>query len=300
MRKAFQYLMAACVFSLAASAQTLIPFTTLAAAMDARSQTMVVTSGTNFAAGYVVFVDKEAMPVLSVSGTTIRVARLKIGVAHPSGAVAFVASPQSFVSATPSGACTRTSEEVLPRINTATGEISDCLAGQWVTGVRTPLTRYRVYAPEPGGTAYTGLNTNGTAAGATTLYCSEVNLPYSKLLTGIAVLNGTTVGTDKQYVILYDAAGKLLANSAVAGVLTAGASGYQARAFTSQYFATGPAQYFACLQSDTGTDTVRMAITGINDNILTKGQINAVFGTIPALTVPTSFTTAVGPYVYLY
>jgi hypothetical protein len=43
-----------------------------------------------------------------------------------------------------------------------------------------------------------------------------------------------------------------------------------------------------------------MAVTGVNDNILTKGQTGATFGTLPALTVPTAFTTAVGPYVYLY
>jgi hypothetical protein len=44
-----------------------------------------------------------------------------------------------------------------------------------------------------------------------------------------------------------------------------------------------------------------MAVTGSSaDNTLTKGQTGATFGTIPALTVPTTFTTAVGPYVYLY
>ncbi|HXO85460.1 MAG TPA: hypothetical protein VN803_08035, partial [Gemmatimonadales bacterium] len=125
-------------------------------------------------------------------------------------------------------------------------------------------------------------------------------LPTTKLLTGIALLNGTTVGTDSQYVILYDSAGNLLANSAVAGTLTAGPSVYQERSFTSKYFAVGPAQYFACAQSNTGTDSLRMAITGINGNLLTKGQTGVVYGTIPALTVPTTFNSAVGPYVYVF
>jgi hypothetical protein len=43
-----------------------------------------------------------------------------------------------------------------------------------------------------------------------------VFLPGNKLLTGIALLNGTTVGTDNRYAILYDNAGNALANSALA------------------------------------------------------------------------------------
>ena len=43
-----------------------------------------------------------------------------------------------------------------------------------------------------------------------------------------------------------------------------------------------------------------MAHTAYQDNFLTKGQTGVTFGTVPTLTVPTSFTDAVGPYVYLY
>ena len=84
------------------------------------------------------------------------------------------------------------------------------------------------------------------------------------------------------------------------GVVTATASVYQAFAFTTPYFAVGPAQYFGCFQDSVGSDTVRMLVTGVQDNRLTKGQTSAVFGTVPALTPPTSFNTAVGPYLYVY
>src|SRR5207244_4421622 len=125
--------------------------------------------------------------------------------------------------------------------------------------------------------------------------------PYNKQLTGIALLNGTTAaGTDKHYVVLYDQGGTALANSAVAGASTSGASTYQTFAFTTKFYAVGPAQYFACFQTNGTTDTVRMVVTGTQDTLLTKGQTGATFGTVPALTVPTTFTTAVGPYVYLY
>jgi hypothetical protein len=43
-----------------------------------------------------------------------------------------------------------------------------------------------------------------------------------------------------------------------------------------------------------------MAVTGVNDNFLTAGQTGATFGTVPTLTVPTTFTTAVGAYIFLY
>ena len=159
--------------------------------------------------------------------------------------------------------------------------------------------------PDSGGTAYTSLNTNGTTLSATTLYCTEVNLPTNKLLTGIALLNGTTASTDNHYVVLYDSTGVALANSALAGAIAAGASTYQKYAFTQKFFAVGPAQYFACFQSNGTTDTVRMVVTGTQDTLLTKGQTGAAayassLFTIGALTVPTTFTTAVGPYVSLY
>jgi hypothetical protein len=133
------------------------------------------------------------------------------------------------------------------------------------------------------------------------MYCSEIDLPANKLVTGLGVLNGTTVGTDNHLVALYDATGNLIANSAVAGVVAASASTYQTIAFTTSYYLVGPAQYFGCLQTNGTTATVRMIVTGTQDTFLTKGVTSITFGTIPAtITVPTTFTTAVGPYLEWY
>lgn len=294
------------VFAL--SAQTVLLPTTLSSAVsDSSGKTIVVASATNFVQFNVAYVDHELMDIQAVNGTTITVRRGAGGTnasPHASGALVWVGTPNQFfarpVPEEKAGSCTRGNELVLPYINVNTGVISDCLGGYWVNGVNNILSPFHVVAPPTAGTIYTSLNTNGTTVSNTTLYCTEVNLAANKLLTGIALLNGTTVGADKQYVILYDSAGNKLANSALAGTTTANASTYQQRAFTSKYYAVGPAQYFACFQSDTGTDSVRMAITSVNDQILTKGQTGATFGTIPALTVPTTFTSAVGPYVYLY
>lgn len=293
-----------------AGAQTLVPMTTLGAAITSKSTTFInVASSTGMTAGVTfLYVDGEFMFVNAVlSNGNLQVQRGAAagtdGTLHNSGALVFNGPATAFQAFDPTGSCTRANVLYLPWINPKSGNFSDCLGGQWVTGDSWPLqvTAFRVLAPNSGGTAYTALNTNGTTLAATTMYCSEIDLPYNKYLTGIGVMNGTTVGTDNHLVALYDASGNLLANSAVAGVLAANASTYQNIAFTKTFFAVGPAQYFGCVQTNGTTATIRMLVTGTQDTYLTKGVTGQTFGTIPAtITVPTTFTTAVGPYLLLY
>lgn len=263
------------------------------------------------------YVDRELLQVIAVSGTSITVIRgvgSTASASHVSGALVFVVPISAQITwsgstygqapAVPEGSCTRSAELYLPRIQFESGMISDCNGGQWVNGdsIQTTRTHSKVlYAPNPGGTIYTSLNSTGTTLAATTMYCTEIQLPFSKLLTGLAVLNGTTVGTDNHLVALYDSGGNLLANSAVAGVLAATASNYQQISFTAPYFSVGPAQYFGCVQTNGTTATVRMLVTQVQDQYLTKGVTAQTFGTVPAtITVPTTFTTAVGPYLGLF
>lgn len=299
-----------------ASAQCVLTPTTLAASVTSGgTTTIVVTSATpnstttcpnaNFAAGNSLYVDRELMSIRAVSSTTITVIRGQGGtfaVPHTSGALVFVGQPSFFAAQYKQGRCTRTNEVVLPVIDVKGGGIYDCLASQWTgsMGGTTTSAPYRVVSPTVGATAYTGINTNGTAPGAaTTMYCTEIDLPAAKLLTGLAVLNGTTVGTDKHIMILYDAGGNALAYSATAGTTTSGASTYQQHAFTATYFAV-PGRYFGCMQTNGTTDTVRMALTGISDNQLAGSITGQTFGTVASITAPTSFTTAVGPFQYVY
>jgi hypothetical protein len=309
--------------------QTILSFTTLSSAAykGIRGNNLTVGSVSNIVAGSDLYIDQELMSVVSVpaTGTTIYVIRGYGGTAaqyHASGALAWIipaaAQPYALIGPdagqAPSGACTRgaasstngsansQSTLYLPIFDTRTGIVYDCLGGVFQAGDNLPsnLTPYRVLAPNSGATAYTSTGTATTEASAE-LYCTEADLSFNKLLTGIAVLNGGTVGTDKHLVALYDASGNLLANSAVAGATTSGANTYQTFAFTTQYFAIGPAQYFACVQSNGTTDNIRMLVTGTQDTYLTKGITGGTFGTVPAtITVPTSFTTAVGPYQFLY
>jgi hypothetical protein len=323
--KNFSLTLAALFLCASAFGQTLLTMTTTSSAVaDANVQKIVLASvtgvngpsATDPTKATVLYIDREAMDVESVSGSTVTVTRATnstAGRSHVSGALVFVI-PSYLVTfsgtnygappAVPAGSCTRSAETYLPRIQFISGMISDCVGGQWVTGDALSTTRNSgtaLYAPQPGGTAYTSLNTSGTTLAATTMYCTEIQMPFSKYLTGLEVLNGTTVGTDNHLVVLYDSTGNLIANSAVAGVVAATASEYQKIAFTTPYYLVGPAQYFGCLQTNGTTATVRMLVTAVQDNYLTKGVTGQTFGTIPStITVPTTFTTAVGPYLALY
>ena len=262
------------------------------------------------------YVDRELMQVVSISGTSVYVIRgvgSSAAASHAAGALTFIVPAAAVANwagvdygmapAVPEGSCTRSNELYLPRIQFNSGIISDCLGGQWYTGDALQTTRLHskvLYEPNPGNVAYTTINTNGTTLVAGTLYCTEVQLPYSKLITGIAVLNGTPANTDNHLVALYDSGGTLLANSATSGVLAFGASLYQPINFTTPFYAVGPAQYFACVQSNGTTATIRMLVTGTQDQYLTTSK-TGTFGTLPTtITPPTSFTTAVGPLFGLF
>jgi len=144
-----------------------------------------------------------------------------------------------------------------------------------------------------------------TAVGASsvhvagTLNVTEIYVPYWGTWKGAGVLNGTVVGTDNMLVALYGSDGKLLANSAVAGTLSATASTFQNRDFLTPV-TLAPGRYFVAVQSNGTTATSNKLVAANGVNVLTSA-IAGVFGTVPAtITVPTTNTTAVGCVVQLY
>lgn len=116
-------------------AQTATTTTTVSTAMTATAGSVVLASATNVAAGGALFIDGEAMTVISVNSTTARVGRSGGGVAtaHAVGAIVYVATAamrgQVFRTTNPSGACTASDQAYLPIVNTTTGDIWDCPAG---------------------------------------------------------------------------------------------------------------------------------------------------------------------------
>jgi hypothetical protein len=302
------------LLGLAASgfAQTALTQTTLSSAItDSKSQIVVVASATGITAGTsFIYVDNELMQVNSLSGTSLIVVRgagsTKANT-HASAAIVFIGASFNFANFTPQGSCTRGSGYFLfvPYIDVKNSVISDCIGGQIVSsdyGKGPVYPQFNgIRFPDPGGVIYTSLETNGTApSAATEIYCTEIDLPQSMNITGLGVLNGTTVGTDNHWMILYDSSGKVLANSAAAGALAASGSAYQKFDFTAKYYAVGPARYFGCMGSNGTTATIRHAITSTNDNILGGAVTTQVFGTAAAITVPSTFTTAKAPYLLVY
>lgn len=306
-------------FSVSASAQSLIANTTLSAAVsDSKGQTLVVASATGISAPALtpqplrtyLYIDREALQVTAVNGTTLTVSRGQlhtVAAPHVNAAPVFVMPSNllALFSIIPNGSCTRGNEIALPRIEPVTGTVSDCLGGQWVQGDASQLTRNLfggvLRFPDPGANALSGLETAGTAAGANTeIYCTELDLPYSMLVTGLAVLNGTTVGTNKHFLILYDSSGNVLANTAPAGTTTSGASTYQKINLVSKFYAVGPNRYFVCDGLNGTTDTIRHAATGISDSVLGGTVTAQVFGTAAKITVPTTFTTVKVPFMAVF
>lgn len=174
-----------------------------------------------------------------------------------------------------------------------------------VTGILTPsggvagTTPLKIYNVAPQG-VITARGTDGVSVAGTTYY-AELFLPVNKTITGIAVLTGTTTTNDKALVILYDAAGNLLANSATAGATTSTADKYQQFAFDpSPVAVVGPTTVFIAFQLDGTTDGMqRIATDGVE--VIAASFVGS-FGTIvdPIAAVATTFTTALGPIGYVY
>jgi len=149
-----------------------------------------------------------------------------------------------------------------------------------------------------GPVAYGSLGTSAVHV-AGTLYYSEIYIPRAFMVTGIGFLNGGTVGTDNLLVALYDATGKLLANSAVAGALSAGANAFQEIAFTLPYTLQNDGRHYIAIQCNGTTATTRRiaASTYLNR----AGSSTGTFGTVPkTITPPTTITATAGPIGYVY
>lgn len=158
--------------------------------------------------------------------------------------------------------------------------------------------RFRYLTVPVGGAAYASTGTDTTLV-AGTIYWADIVVPRNFTATGIGILNGGTVGTDKGLVGLYSTTGTLLANSATAGATTTGANAFQQYAFTSTYACVGPARFWLAYQQNGTTATIRTVAASTFADVLTKSGTGA-FGTLTALTVPTTFTADVGPIAYLY
>jgi len=196
MNKLKQLLVSVALLLLAAStswAQVTLTSTTLSVAItDASSTSIRVTSATGFAAGSIAYVDREALRVVSASGTTISVVRGFSGTrasTHANAATIYVGLPEYFTTYDRAGSCTATNELVLPRINFNSGNILNCVASLWVA-TNGPLT------------TNTGLTAIGpNAAGTVDLGAAATAFRTAYLTTDIN-FEGSTGGADTNETII--------------------------------------------------------------------------------------------------
>lgn len=131
-----------------------------------------------------------------------------------------------------------------------------------------------------------------------TLYYGTINLGILQTLTGIQALVGSTGGTDSWIFALYNSAGVLLANTATAGTTAGTANTWQRVAFTAAFTTTYAGTYFLAAQSN-GT-TAKFATYNAPSLPLLTGSATGTFGTLPAITPPTTYTAAKAPIALPY
>ena len=290
--------------------------TTLAAAITTPStgvqaSTIVsVSSATGITANKsAIYVDRELMWVLAVNGTILTVMRGASGTratTHANASVVWIGDKNQFVSFPQTGSTTVGNNIADPMIDISTGIKYFAKDSVFVGDNNAPTSgsvlatgRFRYPTITFGSTAYGSLGT-AVSSVAGTVYIADVYVERDFTATGVGILNAGTVGTSLGIVGLYSAAGNLLANSALAGAVTAGANAFQQRAFTATIKLLGPAQYFVAYQANSNTDNFRAIAASTFVDVVTTSTTGA-FGTMPAtITVPTTFTADVGPAAYLY
>ncbi len=226
----------------------------------------------------------------------------------------------------PQGACTWSLQQYSPffvisspGINGASStsaRAGDCIGGKfqygdWPATVDVAAIRQCTIPIGGAGTIVTDLTAYGTDAVRVngTIYVGSIDVPgpLARVVTLLSSLTGTTAPTtDKQLFALYDSApGTTAANpimsSAIAGVAAATADIFfdQNIALTNGAAGTArvivPGRYFFALQLNGGTTTIQMVATADGRNSLVGNSRTGVFGTLGAITVPTTLTTSTAP-----
>lgn len=121
--------------------QAALTSTTLSAAVTNKADTIFVASATGLAVNDLCYVDREAMRIQSIDGTTLKVRRATdgIGSAHLSGAPIVCDPPNYFSVVDKAGVCVATDETALPVINVRNGKSFDCTGPTSSTQVWTEI-----------------------------------------------------------------------------------------------------------------------------------------------------------------
>ncbi len=216
----------------------------------------------------------------------------------------------------PTGACTRTSMQYAPfyvigspGINGATGrnaKAGDCIGGKfqygdWPATVAIAAARQCTIPLSPSASDLTAYGTDATRVSGTIYVASfDVPGPLARVVTTLSNLTGTTAPTtDKQIFAIYDSAPGTTTATPIAWTALGGVAAATADIFFDQSLTTPavlvPARYFLALQLNGGTTTIQMIATAGGYNAVVGNSRTGVFGTLGAITVPTTLTTSAAP-----
>lgn len=117
-----------------AQAQTSLTSTTTSTAVNETTRFVNLAAATNVVAGNYLFIDREAMLIQGVSGTTAEVVRGFVGTtarAHAASSTVYVGAPTQFYSSDVVGTCTAANEAYTPRIVLPSANVYTCTSGWW-------------------------------------------------------------------------------------------------------------------------------------------------------------------------
>lgn len=141
---------------------------------------------------------------------------------------------------------------------------------------------------------------NNTALTSTSVFVTAIWVPTNMTITNISVQVGTTGGTDKWILALFNSAGTPVANTLLSPGTTAGtANNTQTIALTAPYAAIGPAVYYVGLYSNGTTATVQTVPANVGAGLFCSSITGQTFGTVAAITPPATFTANKAPLVWL-
>jgi hypothetical protein len=150
-----------------------------------------------------------------------------------------------------------------------------------------------------GSVAYASFGNATTFGASGTTQVASLHVPFNLTVTNINCLQGGTVGTNSVIGILYNTAGTKIANSATAGIATVGANTFLVLPLTAPLAIQGPGRYFVGLMPNGSTDNFRGVAASTFVNVLSAQVAAGVFGTLPNITPPTTFSANNGPICFL-
>lgn len=179
-------------------------------------------------------------------------------------------------------------------------QIIDCLngaAGCNYSGFVSLTTGQGQFTVWHSGGAAPVSGTTGTdvTAVSTLTYIAPVFVPVNTTITGISVLNGSSV-TGATIVALANSKGVPIAAAQSVSTTASGTNDYQKIPFAAAYKANGPALYWIMVQTDK-SNHIRTHLVG---SFGTTSTTTVTLGTMPSFTPPTSFVTGNGPIADTY